>query len=1034
MPTTFIEETLDAQAFGYAVCAVQSNALAIDDSIYGECGCEHDCRAMYYQWGVELMNRTEATDCDCAGRCVDPEFACKVINLLNPGCIVCGCGSPDDVPVSCEIVQNRAVFQALDADQELVGPNVAGRTTLIITNQTPVTNNWSAHVGEVATDDGAGNFTYTALTVGDIVLDSGTGTYYVAYAGGAGPLYPEIDGTLVFLVLTLFSRWPGVTAQYSRDVVVEISPDGVTWTPIYSGPEAALLTGYVVPTPVTTSPTFTRTTYFYAEENACSTDPVDGSIPPFVAPPCGILVYTMTPEADCGTDEWNIAANFTQIDGWNIGSMTTTVNGVTGTPVPITLGTTTLGPFVLGDTVSVLLENNIDIACNVTEGPFVDPRLPAEDFTVLRAVDANEYAALNGDGEDYFIVSNVDGLVADWGLHLNEIWLGGTSTYQVVADQEVVYATNPGGALGYWQLDGSVSVQVYPQPIITQNTVTLVWTAEPGGPAAPFLAGTNVVLQGFCGGTPFGNIYVGVIEGFVLMPLPTTPPCGFGSVVGIMRYIGADACPVVVDAIVEQFTPTGEPDPDFVGLGVNSIVRAGADSGLGDGSFYIGGSFTLYDAAGAKIPAGGFTRFNTDGTLDTAFNSLITDTSFMRITGATGLGVDANGLYTQGPNVNGRVSYEFTFSGTDYAIAWSGARWEILNVTLATVLYFSATNTTFPSAALSWTVGTGTGTPVVTTGGFLAGRATARINAVKVDSLNRVVVAGDFDTWNDQPVGKIIRFLSTGARDVTFNPAGVGFVATTVFDISLFSDDSMIATLAGIPPTYNGVAFRWVCHISAAGALITTEQWSPTLNGFNGGALRSAIDPDGTVVFNGNAYDLYNNQLVAPSYPNQPLVRVNPDGTLNSIIAQGTQFFEPSPPTSRDFAIQPDGKIIAVGNFSNYNGTATGNIIRIDAFGTPDAAFVTNSGTGFDDQTLGVDLLPNGWIMVGSNAGASYDGTLTGGLTRLRADGLIEPTWNLGTGFNGAVYFVVVDSFGDQIVGGNFTALDGTTYNYVVKL
>lgn len=362
----------------------------------------------------------------------------------------------------------------------------------------------------------------------------------------------------------------------------------------------------------------------------------------------------------------------------------------------------------------------------------------------------------------------------------------------------------------------------------------------------------------------------------------------------------------------------------------------------------IGGSFWLYDPAGTATPAGGFTRLNTDGTLDTVFNANVSD-------------------------------------------------------------------------------------PLATVPGFGVGGLRARINAVKVDSLNRIVVAGDFDTLNDVPVGKIVRFLPTGMRDMSFNAAGAGFVATTVFDVSLFSDNSMIATLAGIPPTYNGVAIRWVCHIAANGSLITTEQWSPTLSGFSGGALRSAIAPDGTVVFNGNAYDKYNNVTVQLAPPNLPIVRVNPDGSINSIIAQGTQLLEGAS-TSAEFVIQPDGKIISVGDITAYDGTPIGRIVRIDAAGTIDAAFLANSGTGFDVQTLGVDLLPNGWIMVGSNVPVNYDSNPTGGLTRLEADGRLEPTWNLGTGFNASVYFVVVDSFGDLIVGGSFTLLDGTTYNRVVKL
>jgi len=278
MPTTFIEETLDAQAFGYAVCAVQSNALAIDDSIYGECGCEHDCRAMYYQWGVELMNRTQATDCDCAGRCVDPEFACKVIKLLNPGCVECGCGSPDDVPESCEVSADITVYQAADASQQAILPNVAGRTTLIVSDTTNAGNGWASHVGEIATNDGTGVFTYSVPPPGSIILSSTDQVLWVAFAGGAGWYYPSIQGSVVSGNLTLISVAPQVTLLYARTIIVELTTDGTNWTPFYSGPETIMASGYTAP--FSPDPIQARTTYFYGSELQCTSDPVLGSIPP----------------------------------------------------------------------------------------------------------------------------------------------------------------------------------------------------------------------------------------------------------------------------------------------------------------------------------------------------------------------------------------------------------------------------------------------------------------------------------------------------------------------------------------------------------------------------------------------------------------------------------------------------------------------------------------------------------------------------------------------------------------------------------
>jgi len=71
---------------------------------------------------------------------------------------------------------------------------------------------------------------------------------------------------------------------------------------------------------------------------------------------------------------------------------------------------------------------------------------------------------------------------------------------------------------------------------------------------------------------------------------------------------------------------------------------------------------------------------------------------------------------------------------------------------------------------------------------------------------------------------------------------------------------------------------------------------------------------------------------------------------------------------------------------------------------------------------------------------AQVDGNTGGletirGLTRLFATGALDPAWDLGTGFSGGpVYVVLVDTFGDLVVGGAFTSLDGNTYNRVVKL
>lgn len=956
------QDQLSANGFGFSVCATESTDLAIDSEIHGqpECACEHDCRATWYWWGVDLLSRTPTDDCDCDNKCVDPNLACEVIQLAAPGCVTCGCGSPDDVPVSCDIVQDRTVYQALDADQQTVVPNVAGRTTLIISDLTDAGNEWADNVGNIATDDGAGTFTYYIPPDATVVLSSANSTYYVTYPGGAGPLYPPIDGTQNFTTLILVSRFPAITLMYARTVVVEISEDGVTWTPIYSGPETPLAYGVTLTLVDGYMPVQSRTTYYYGEEDVCSYQYALGTIPPFVPPPCGVLVYTITPNSICITETWNVSINFTQIDGWGLGTVTPVVNGVSGTAQSIILGTRTFGPFTMGDLVTFDFTSNLDAGCDFSDGTYFDPRVVEQDFNVLRAVDADEYAALNGDGNDYYIVSDLNGSVDPWAANVGSIWLGGSSTYQAVTNLQTVYATNPGGALGFWQDDAGVPKQYFPQPTFTYNTVTLI-AAVTLPPVAPFTQAWATLFMQALWTPPAGSpatIYNGTPGGFLPTGFTIPNTTTWSAVTGFAAY--TDGCAVRVPAITDTFTPTG-PDPDFSEIGVNAGVNSSAAGP--NGSFYIGGFFTAYDETGANIPANSFTRLNSDGTLDTAFNAVVTNVA----AGAPGFNLDLRDL--------------------------------------------------------------------------------------AVDSLGRIVCVGSFTTFNDVSRPRIARINPDGTLDTTF-VVGVGF-NSTVTGVSIDSSNRVICT--GGFTQYNGEFVGYCVRLNTDGSLDTTFNYNlvgpppAPYAGFNGNTYRSLIDADGTIIVNSGqgSFDAYTDQtgttVAIPSWTlyKKALVRLNPDGTLASLTTQGLAMNGTVAPIQNSFDIQPDGSIICVGAFTTYGTNTVNRILRIDAFGNIDSSFcgpTGNTGVAFDSvnaQTAGIAVLPNGQILVGCAAGDTYQGGFTGGLIRLNADGTLDATFNIGTGFTGGTGPIVIDilvtTLGDIIVSGVFTALDGTPRFYVAK-
>lgn len=272
------QDIQEAQAFGYSRCAVASTMCAVEAEIYGDKECGHDCRAMFYWWGVDVLSRTLTEGCDCTDKCVTEAFACAVIRLLNPGCIECGCGSPDEIPTSCDIVADRSVYQALDASEQSTIPHVAGRQTLIVSDTTDAGNEWADHVGDIATDDGAGNYTYWTPTAGLVIYSGAGAAYYLAYAGGVGPYFPVVSGNEAAGMLTLVSEAPEVNGALGRNVLIQASADGTTWTSLYVGPEDVLESGAYVLT-VNESYSHLRCVYYWGEEDECSRMVTGGTIP-----------------------------------------------------------------------------------------------------------------------------------------------------------------------------------------------------------------------------------------------------------------------------------------------------------------------------------------------------------------------------------------------------------------------------------------------------------------------------------------------------------------------------------------------------------------------------------------------------------------------------------------------------------------------------------------------------------------------------------------------------------------------------------
>ena len=223
--------------------------------------------------------------------------------------------------------------------------------------------------------------------------------------------------------------------------------------------------------------------------------------------------------------------------------------------------------------------------------------------------------------------------------------------------------------------------------------------------------------------------------------------------------------------------------------------------------------------------------------------------------------------------------------------------------------------------------------------------------------------------------------------------------------------------------TYNGSSQNRIIKLNSDG----TRDTSFTIGtGFNTGSVYGVpIQSDGKIVV-GGTFTAYNG--TAQNY----ITRLNSDGTRDTSFTIGTGFNN----LTRAIAIQSDGKIVAVGSFTSYNGTVQNRITRLNSDGTRDTSFTI--GTGFNlGQINSVAIQSDGKIVVGGAQFTHYNNTAQNRITRLNSDGTRDTSFTIGTGFGSAtpnVIKIIIQPDGKILVGGRFSSYNGTSQNSIARL
>jgi uncharacterized delta-60 repeat protein len=136
----------------------------------------------------------------------------------------------------------------------------------------------------------------------------------------------------------------------------------------------------------------------------------------------------------------------------------------------------------------------------------------------------------------------------------------------------------------------------------------------------------------------------------------------------------------------------------------------------------------------------------------------------------------------------------------------------------------------------------------------------------------------------------------------------------------------------------------------------------------------------------------------------------------------------------RTSLVQPDGKILIAGSFSEYQGIPRNRIARLLEDGTIDPSFDPGLGTEGDNNfIIAMALQQDGKILIGGSF-TSYGGQLRNRIARLHTDGSLDEDFNPGVGAGGTVQAFAVQQDGKILIGGSFTSYNGSFTGRITRL
>ena len=447
-----------------------------------------------------------------------------------------------------------------------------------------------------------------------------------------------------------------------------------------------------------------------------------------------------------------------------------------------------------------------------------------------------------------------------------------------------------------------------------------------------------------------------------------------------------------------------------------------------DGKVLVGGNFSSISGTNRN----GIARLNADGSLDTTFDpgTGAQDFGFPALVNTVAVQTDGKVLiggefsYINGTKRNGiaRLNVDGSLDGTFSPPT---------GVNVASYCLAVQTDGKVLLAGLNGPVLRLNSDGSVDNTFVIGTYADEPVGSVIVQPDGKILVVGEFHTVS---TACIVRLNANGTLDSTFNP-GTGAENYRLYDtydadllcVAVQADGKIL--VGGSFNTFNGTNCNHVARLNANGTL--DNSFSPN-SGVNDMVQCVATQPDGKVLVGGYFTAVGTTpQGAFPSLPqgsHQAIARLNTNGSLDTTFHAGADSVVAC------IAVQPDGKLLVGGTFISIDNIGyRDSITRLNADGSLDPTFNSSSVPPAFSLVYSIVPQPDGKVLLGGEFTA-VNGSNQNHIARLQPDGTPEASFNPGTGANSNVVAVALQLDGKVLVAGEFTTINGTTRNRIARL